>query len=343
MDTPNIDKVPRFLVMAACLIVIIAGLRGATSIIVPVLISVLIAVISLPLQNWLMVRKVPRSIAVFLTLIADVLILVGFGFLIGGSLQGFADEWPKYQARFRGMIEPLTAWLNAQGYNIASEDITKEFNPRVALNIVNEAFRQVAFLVSNFILVFLTILFVLSEAAGFSTKLERALGHSIRTMVRVDNIKKDIQQYLIVKTAISLTTGVLVGVSLALIGLDFPILWGLLAFLLNYIPSFGSIIAAIPPILLSLIQFGFSGRALGVAVLFIFVNLLLGSLIEPLLMGRRLGLSVLVVFLSLLFWGWVWGPFGMILSVPLTMIIKIMLENSKDLRWIAVMLGTGKE
>ena len=129
---------------------------------------------------------------------------------------------------------------------------------------------------------------------------------------------------------------------LALIGLDFPILWGLLAFLFNYVPSLGSIIAAVPPIILAFIQLG-SGRALGVVAVFVAINLLVGNLVEPSLMGRRLGLSSLVVFLSLVFWGWVWGPVGMILSVPLTMIIKIMLENTQDLRWIGVMLGSGKE
>ena len=133
-------------------------------------------------------------------------------------------------------------------------------------------------------------------------------------------------------------TGTVVGVAMAIVGIDFPVLWGVLAFLLNYVPNLGSILAAIPPVLLALVQFGV-GRAIAVVAVFAAVNVLLGNLLEPRLMGRRLGLSTLVVFLSLIFWGWVWGPVGMLLSVPLTMIVKIMLENTPDLRWVAVLLG----
>jgi predicted PurR-regulated permease PerM len=120
--------------------------------------------------------------------------------------------------------------------------------------------------------------------------------------------------------------------------LDFPILLGMAAFLLNYIPTVGSIIAAIPAILLSLILFGDFGHALLVALGYVVVNTLFGNILEPNLMGRRLGLSTLVVILSLLFWGWAWGPLGALLSVPLTVIMKIWLENTTDLRWVAVLI-----
>ncbi len=128
--------------------------------------------------------------------------------------------------------------------------------------------------------------------------------------------------------------------ALAIIGVDFPLLWGMLAFLLNYIPTFGSILAAIPPVLLAMVQLG-PGHAIAALAVFVMLNVLLGNFVEPYFMGRRLGLSTLVVFLSLVFWGWVWGPVGMLLSVPLTMIVKIMLENTEDLSWIAVLLGAG--
>lgn len=342
MDGIKINRVPNIIIIAACLVVVIAGLRAAASIIVPFLISVLVAVISLPLQNWLINRKVPASLAVFLTLIADILILVGFGFLVGGSVQGFTAKWPEYQAKLISSTKFVIDWLNSQGANISGDSVIGIFKSGVGLDLAKGAAGSVLSLAQNFVLVFLTILFVLSEAAGFATKLERALGQTMRKTARLDKIKKDIQQYLVVKTFVSLVTGLLVGGALALIGLDFPILWGLLAFMLNFIPSLGSIIAAVPPVLLALIQLG-SGRALAVAAVFVIINVVLGNLVEPSLMGRRLGLSALVVFLSLVFWGWVWGPIGMILSVPLTMIIKIMLENTQDLRWMAVMLGSGKE
>jgi AI-2 transport protein TqsA len=341
MEATKMSRIMYSLLLTASIIVIVAGLHAATSIIVPILISIFIAIIILPLQNWLIKHKIPSGLAILLTLITVVLIFVGFGFAVVGSVQGFADKADEYQRNLAALVESVNEMIVPLGLQISVEAII-EFLKKNVFNIFKNALLQGATFMTNLVLVLLTILFVLFEAAGFSRKLKRALGEETQSKGRIRKIQRDIQQYLLVKTVISLATGLLIGVSLALMGLDFPVLWGLLAFLLNYVPSLGSILAAGPPILLALLQFG-SGRTLGVAAVFIAVNLLLGNLIEPSLMGRRLGLSALVVFLSLVFWGWIWGPFGMILSVPMTMIIKIMLENTPDLRWIAVMLGPGKE
>lgn len=341
MEAIKINRIFYLLLLGASLVLIIAGLKSATSIIVPILISVFIAVLSLPLQNWLIAHKVPKSLAVLLTLIMLILIFVGFGFAVGGSVRGFTDKADEYQKNLVALVKSLDQFLNPFGLQVSSESVI-EFLKNNVFDIIRNTLSQVASFISNIILVLLTILFVLYEAAGFSQKLERAIGHKRESKGRIHKIQRDIQQYLLVKTAVSLATGLLVGFSLALIGLDFPVLWGLLAFLFNYVPTLGSIIAAVPPILLAVIQLG-SGRTIAVAAVFIAVNLIVGNLVEPALMGRRLGLSALVVFLSLIFWGYVWGPFGMILSVPLTMIIKILLENTEDLRWIAILLGSGKE
>jgi predicted PurR-regulated permease PerM len=150
---------------------------------------------------------------------------------------------------------------------------------------------------------------------------------------------ENVNRYLIIKTAASLVTGILIGLWVWILGLDFPLIWGLLAFMLNYIPTLGSIIAGVPAVLLGFIQFG-PGRALMVAVGYLVVNAVLGSVVEPRFQGRGLGLSTLVVFLSLAFWGWVWGPVGALLSVPLTMTLKIALESSPDTRGIAILLGS---
>ena len=329
------------MLLAASTVVIIAGLRAASRIIVPFLLSVFVVIISLPLQNWLLSRRVPRSLAVVLTLAADVLVFVGFGLLVGGSVQGFSEKADEYQKNLVALVKSLDHWLNPLGLQISTEAVT-DFLRKNVFSIFKNALLQGASIVTNLLLVGFTILFLLFEAAGFSAKFEQAMGHATENKGRIKKIKRDIQQYLLVKTLVSLATGLVIGVSLALMGLDFPILWGLLAFLLNYIPNLGSILAAVPPVLLGLIQVS-PGRALGIACVFVAANTLLGNLIEPHLMGRRIGMSTLVVFLSLVFWGWVWGPFGMILSVPLTMIVKILLENTEDLRWIAVILGTGKD
>ena len=148
-----------------------------------------------------------------------------------------------------------------------------------------------------------------------------------------------VQRYLGIKTIISLMTGALAAMLTAIVGLDFPLLWGLLAFLFNYVPTIGSLIASIPPIALALVQFDVVQSVI-IGVGYLVLNVTIGGLIEPRVMGRGLGLSTLVVFLSLVFWGWVLGPVGMLLSVPLTMTAKIALESSERTAPIAILMGS---
>jgi predicted PurR-regulated permease PerM len=151
-----------------------------------------------------------------------------------------------------------------------------------------------------------------------------------------------VNHYTALKTVISIVTGVAAALWVWIMGVDFPIIWGVLAFLLNYVPNLGSIVAAIPPVLLGFVQYGW-GTAFLVAAGYTVINLVVGNIIEPRFMGHGLGLSTLVVFLSLVFWGWLFGPVGMLLSVPLTMMVKIGLENKEDTRWMAILLGPESE
>jgi len=328
----------RMLLVAASFVVLVAGLRAASSVILPFLVALFVAMISLPLVNWLQARKVPTGAAVVLTLLTVILVLAVLATSVGGSVRGFSDAVPRYQERLGQMVATGVEWLGDRGVDVSTQAAMDLVNPGTALNVVTSTLRGAASVLSNILLVFLTIVFLLFEACDLPKKLESAFGRQAKSSERFDVIRREVQKYLGIKTLVSLATGLLVTVALAIIGVDFPILWGLLAFLLNYIPNIGSLLAAVPPVLLAIVQFG-PGRALLVAVVFLAINFTMGSLIEPHFLGRGLGLSTLVVFLSLIFWGWVWGPVGMLLSVPLTMIVKIMLANTEDLRWVAVLLA----
>ena len=201
--------------------------------------------------------------------------------------------------------------------------------------------RGLARFLSKAFVVLLMMIFILLEASALPAKLNRAFRLGDAELARMVKATREIQTYLGMKTLISVATGVLAGTWVWILGVDYPALWGLIAFLLNYIPSLGSIIAAIPPVALTLLDIG-PGRAILVAAGFLVINMVLGNFVEPALMGRQFGLSTFIVFLSLVFWYWLWGPVGALLSVPLTMIIKIFLENTEDLRWIATLLGSGK-
>ncbi len=208
------------------------------------------------------------------------------------------------------------------------------------LSFVGSALRGLAELATMAVMIVFMTFFILLEAAGLPKKLELAFGWQQQDLARMSRARSEIQRYLRIKTLVSLTTGVLIGCWVWILGLDYPQLWGLIAFLLNYIPTIGSVVAGVPAVLLSLIEKG-AGTALLVILGYVAVNVLLGTLAEPQLLGRQLGISTLVVFLSLVFWGWVWGPLGMLLSVPLTMILKILLEHSHDLRWVAQLIDSG--
>jgi len=194
-------------------------------------------------------------------------------------------------------------------------------------------------MVSNEItFIFLTI-FLLAEIDGIRLKILVMVKGSDANLVYWQKIGKKVRHYLSIKTMTSLATGVFIGLSLAIIGVDYAILWGLVAFLLNYIPTIGSIIAAIPGITFSLLQLGFP-TTFWTAGIYLFANVAVGSILEPRIMGKGMGLSAFTVFFGLIFWGFILGPIGMFLSVPITMTIKFILDYNPKTRWIAVLLGT---
>jgi len=191
---------------------------------------------------------------------------------------------------------------------------------------------------SNIVLILLTVTFIMLEASSFPVKLRAVLGDPEAVFPQFSRFVETMKRYMVIQTGISLVTGILVGGWLAILGVDFPIIWGLMAFLLNFIPNLGSIIAAIPAVLLALIQLGI-GRAALAAAGYVLVNFVIGNVLQPRLLGRGLGLSTLVVFLSLIFWGSLLGLVGMVLSIPITMAFKIAFESNESTRWIAVVLG----
>ena len=180
---------------------------------------------------------------------------------------------------------------------------------------------------------------MLFEASSLSHKLHLALDDPQARLKQIDQFLASVNNYLAIKTLVSIATGVIVSIMLWAFGLDFFLLWGVLAFLLNYIPNIGSIIAAVPAMSLAVLQLGPAAAGF-IGLGYLTINTVMGNVVEPRYLGRGLGLSTLVVFISLIFWGWLLGTVGMLLSVPLTMVIKIALENSAEGHWFAVLLSS---
>jgi predicted PurR-regulated permease PerM len=217
-----------------------------------------------------------------------------------------------------------------------------QFDPgklmRIAGNMLNNLFGML----TNTFMIILTLTFILLEASGFTAKLKAIAGRPDADMKKYSKIVSGVNRYLALKTATSLTTALLVSIGLRIIGVDFALMWGVLAFLLNFVPTVGSIIAAVPPVLLALVQLGFAPAGT-TACLYLAINIGIGNILEPRIMGSGVGLSPLVIFISMTFWGWVLGPVGMLLSVPLTMTLKIGLGYNEKTRHIALLLGSNSE
>ncbi len=253
----------------------------------------------------------------------------------------FSESLPRYERAIVNAKYQTVAWLTLSGLgHIAA--MVRAFDLSDAVQrMVADAMLQLPGFLTVLGMVLLIVLFILLEAATFRGKLRQALDWRAQAFIDVAQTVREVQRYLLVKTAVAATTGVLAGTWCAMWGLRSAALWGVLAMMLNYIPNIGSVVAAIPPVLIAGVQFGL-GPAVGVASGYFVIGMAIGNLIEPRVLGHALGLSPLVVFLSMVFWGYILGPIGALLSVPLTMVVKIVLAHTEDLSWISVLLGAGE-
>lgn len=334
-------KAPALLILA-CFIVVVAGMKAASSILVPFFLAVFIAVICTPPLFWLQRKGVPKVLALVLILVAIIVVGLLFGALIGPSLNDFLSSLPGYQERLSAHIASSINWLSKKGVNIPAEEVSGAFHPGWVMELAGDILSTLGNVLTNALLILLTVVFILLEAADFPKKLRVVLKNPEKSLSTIEKFSQNAKRYMVIKTLISAATGLLIWLWLLILGVDYPVLWGTLAFLLNYVPNIGSLIAAIPAVLLALVKLGV-GSALLTVLGFSVVNVVIGNILEPKLMGRRLRLSTLVVFLSLVFWGWVLGPIGMILSVPMTSLVAIALESYEETRGLAIMLGSGTE
>lgn len=340
MEAQNgFSKALRIMLAAACLVVLVAGMQAAAAILVPFLLSVFIAIICTPPMFWLQNRGVPKLLAIALILV--ILMAIGYwlAIFVGSSVAEFTASIPAYQRRLLEESTLLIAWLQDRGIDVSEQMIYEYLDPSVAMQMAGRVLTGLTGALTNAFLIFVTVLFILLEASGMPDKFRAAFKNPEKSLSGIRRFTKSVNRYLALKTVFSLATGVFIAIWLTVIGVDYALLWGLTAFMLNYVPNIGSIIAAIPAVLMALIQLGIWPAAM-TAGGFLAVNVVIGSLLEPRFMGSGLGLSTLIVFLSLVFWGWVLGPVGMLLSVPLTMIFKIAMESQEETRWLAVMLGS---
>ncbi|MBX3444476.1 MAG: AI-2E family transporter [Planctomyces sp.] len=341
----------RAVIASAAFVVVVAGMKAASTIIVPFLLAVFLAVLSGPPLSGLRRRGFSRGVSLLVVLLLLAVGFLMFGSLILGAINRFAREWPSlYEPRAEQLALQWDSWVEGlisdhswlQGLQIGDVRSLWEgwTNPDAVMQQVMSAMRTAGGLLSQLLMILVTAMFLVAEASALPDKLRRISPEADRRFAELSKIAEEVNRYMAIKTLTSFVTGCVVALGLWLMGVEFALLWGLLAFLLNYIPNIGSILAGVPPVMMALLQPGGGfGLMLGAATLILITNGVIGYYVEPKWMGRGLGISTLVVFLSLVFWGWVLGPVGMLISVPLTMAFKVALEVTDDTRWMAILMG----
>jgi AI-2 transport protein TqsA len=315
-------------------------LKSAQSVILPLIIAWLLSYLIGPAVNFMTSRKIPTTLAVAIILIFLLgIFYLSFTFLYS-RVSAFAAAYPRYHTRFTELLALVTSKWNLKFDPLAGID----WGQSISHGLVSLSGSIFAF-VSQLVLVIIFLFFILLGKPYFKYKILKSFSAENADQISriTSSITSQIRRYLSLQFLISFTTGILVWLALQIIGVDFPVTWGALAFFLNFIPTVGSIVASIPPILLALVQF-YPSIWPGVVTFFAVVTIQLGmgNALSPKVMGDQLNLSPVVVLLSLLFWGWLWGVVGALISIPIAAAIKIVCENIETLHPISVMMGSGK-
>lgn len=321
----------KIVIMLGMLVIILCGIRFAAEIIVPFILALFIAVILNPLVQHMVRWRVPRVLAVSILMTIIVMAMVLLLAYLGSALNELTRTLPQYRNSIMTPLQALEPLLQRVGIDVSVDQLAHYIDPNAAMTLLTNLLTQLSNAMSSIFLLLLTVLFMLLEVPQLPGKFQQM-------MAAIQRAIDSVSHYLVLKTAISIITGLVAWAMLAALDVRFAFVWGLLAFALNYIPNIGSVLAAIPPIAQVLVFNGFY-EALLVLAGYLLINLVFGNILEPRIMGRGLGLSTLVVFLSLIFWGWLLGPVGMLLSVPLTIIVKIALEQTAGGQSIAVLLS----
>jgi AI-2 transport protein TqsA len=328
----------RGLLVAAAIAILTAAIRFAAPLLAPILLAIFIVIIITPPLRWMGHHQVPKWIS--LPVVLFILMDLGSILLImtTGALEGLRDSLPNYQERFLLLSTQLGAWLEGMGIEGSSLALPDIFDLTQALKGVRFLLSNVGSLAATGVLVLMAVVFLTLEVPSLPAKLQLAFRMTPQGQARLQGLLSAINRYMIIKCLTSLATASLLGVWLWLLGLDFIVVWVVLAFLLNFVPFVGSFLMAIPTLVFALVNSDL-GTVLWVAIAYLAANILIGNILEPRIMGRGLGISTFVVFLSLLFWGWVLGTIGVFLSVPLTMALMTALDASPHTRPIAILMG----
>lgn len=328
----------------ASLVIIVTGLKLGAGLFIPVLLSLFVAILCSRPVKWLHGRGMSVNLSILCVLFVVTLASALLIWLVMARLGDLVNQLPALEQSLGEHYAGLLRWFNALGLPFDAQALQETLDPGMLMDSLPSLLGGIGNFITQLGIIIILIVFILYETLDFPYKLSQAVEQPHGSLARFTQFSRTLQRYLLVKTVISAITGALIAICCLVLHVEFALLWGVLGFFLNFIPNIGSIIAAVPAVLLTLImpEGGFVKAAI-LSGAYVSINFVLGNLIEPRIMGQTLGMSTLAAFMSLVFWGWIFGPVGLFLSVPLTMSLKILLDSHPDTRWISILLGPNRE
>lgn len=321
----------------AAIVVIMSGLKAASSVVVPFLLAIFIAVVASPIVGYIQKIGIPRILSFIIVTVCFFGILAVLGDIVFYAVTGFTSQLPEFQSKFKLLLETYIEKINSfEMINIDMQMLG--IDPNSIVNTISSFLRKTSSILSMSFFIFLMVAFMLFETQILKEKVEYLSRRNYQAKIFAENFIFNLKRYLLIKTVASTVTGLIIGVSLWILGVPYAALWGVVAYVLNYIPTIGSIFAAIPALFISLVTSDIT-TTVWVLGIFICVNIMIGNIIEPRFMGEGLGISTIMVLFSLLVWGYVLGIGGLFLAVPLTMSIQIALNSNPKTKFIAVLMS----
>jgi predicted PurR-regulated permease PerM len=300
----------------AAIVIVLGGMKAASGVLVPALLALFVAIVCTEPMHWMVERGLPRALAILIVVILLLAISSTLPFVISGSYVQFTDNLPAYEVQADKVLVQATAILAGWGYELSLESLRAVFDTEEIFGWVQTLLAALGGILSRYVLIMLLVIFILVDFPRSLNETHSTAGRLIRT----------VQHYFAIKTFTSFLTGFCVTIWLMVLDVQYPFLWGFIAFLFNFVPNIGSVIAAAPAIVLALL---FHGYIMAIVVMagYLVINFGISNGLEPRIMGKQLGLRFVWIFVSLIAWGWILGPVGMLLAVPLTMTVRIISEG----------------
>ncbi len=348
----NYSKISAYFLGFISFVIVVYILSVLKGILIPFTIAIFLTFLFHPLVEYLKKKKIPYSVSILVILLINFVLYYLIGLLIISNISPFSNKIGLYLEKLQYFIEdsvkPFNITVKELGQvfniNLDEKNFSSLFQNIFNSGIIQNLFASFSSLLSSFIFTMVFWVFMIIGKNNFEKRLKIAFEDPSGIISRsITSINQQIQSYIIIKTIISFLTGLLVTVVLFIYNIDFALMWGVITFILNFIPNVGSIIATIIPMIIAFFQYGFGISAISMSVILIVIQNVVGNILEPQYLGKHMDLSAVFVLFSLIFWGWIWGIAGMFLSVPIAAALKILFSNIEPLKPIAILLSSKAE